>query len=170
MANIEKARFANRVLGFSNCNFVQDDVRTLSLNKYGIFDVVLCCGILYHLDAPDVFDFLVRIAEVCKGLVIIDTHVAVENSSDHPLSKPTIYSYKGEEYSGRYYTEFTNETPEQKLKCLWSSLDNDRSFWFDRESLYRAVKASGFRSVYEDLAPHIASKSGDRLTFVALKL
>jgi hypothetical protein len=100
---------------------------------------------------------------------LFDTHVAVENSSDYPLSKPTIYSYKGEEYSGRYYTEFTNETPEQKLKHLWSSLDNERSFWFDRESLYRAIISAGFRSIYEDLQPHIASKSGDRLTFVALK-
>ncbi|MBI3796935.1 MAG: methyltransferase domain-containing protein, partial [Deltaproteobacteria bacterium] len=54
LANIEKARFAKRVLGFSNCDFVQDDVRNLSLAKYGDFDVVLCCGILYHLDAPDV--------------------------------------------------------------------------------------------------------------------
>ncbi len=81
LANIEKARFANRVLGFEKCNFVHDDVRKLSADKYGSFDVVLCCGILYHLDAPDVFVLLENIAKVCKRLVIVDTHVATENTA-----------------------------------------------------------------------------------------
>lgn len=169
LANIEKARFANRVLGYLNCDFVQDDVRNLSSSKYGTFDVVLSCGILYHLNVPDVFYFLSAMADVCTRIAIIDTHIAIENANKYPLSKPSIYSYLGEEYSGRYFTEFTNETPEQKLKQLWSSIDNERSFWFDRQSLYRAIKAAGFESVYEDLGPHISSKSNDRVTFVALK-
>src|ERR1700722_5752392 len=49
-ANIEKARFAKDVLSLDSLEFVQDDVRNLSLEKYGEFDVVLCLGLLYHLD------------------------------------------------------------------------------------------------------------------------
>jgi len=172
LANIEKARFANRVLGFSNCDFVQDDVRNLSLLKYGSFDMILCCGILYHLDAPDVFNFLKTIAEMCRGLTIIDTQVAVEGTPNNfadRLSSPTIYCDSGKEYSGRYYTEFTTQTTEQKLTSLWASLDNNRSFWLDRKSLYRALMAMRFDRIYQDLLPHLAAKGDDRLTYVALK-
>src|SRR4051812_24516142 len=57
-ANVEKARFAKRAIGLENIDFFQDDVRNLRVEKYGEFDVVLCLGILYHLDVPDVFDFI----------------------------------------------------------------------------------------------------------------
>src|SRR3989442_14143808 len=56
-ANIEKARFAKDALALENIRFVQDNVRNLSVQKYGYFDVVLCLGILYHLHVPDVFHF-----------------------------------------------------------------------------------------------------------------
>jgi hypothetical protein len=42
---------------------VQGDVRDLSRQEHGLFTVVLSIGILYHLDAPDVFTFVERIAE-----------------------------------------------------------------------------------------------------------
>ena len=171
LESVEKARFANRVLGYANCDFVQDDVRNLSAKKYGLFDVVLCCGILYHLDDRDVFVLLERMAEVCKRLVIIDTHVAVDHSvtGKTRLGKKTSYAHKGEKYYGRYYAEFTTESLQQKLKSLWSSLGNNQSFWLERPSLFRAIKAAGFASIYEDLEPHLASAANDRLTFVALK-
>ncbi len=38
LENLEKAKFANEVLGYANCNFVQDDIRNLSAQKYGLFD------------------------------------------------------------------------------------------------------------------------------------
>src|SRR5438034_7278681 len=65
-ANIEKARFAKQVLSLENLEFVQDDARNLSAEKYGHFDVVLCLGLLYHLDAPDVFSFVEKLSEVCR--------------------------------------------------------------------------------------------------------
>jgi 2-polyprenyl-3-methyl-5-hydroxy-6-metoxy-1,4-benzoquinol methylase len=33
-----------------NLTFTYDDVH--NLGNYGVFDVVFCCGVLYHLDAP----------------------------------------------------------------------------------------------------------------------
>src|SRR5580765_1679291 len=91
-ANIEKARFARQVLGLDNLDFVQDDVRNLSMQKYGSFDVVLCLGLLYHLDAPDVFPFIERLSEVCRKICIIDTRIA--------LSPAEQYTYQDRIYSG----------------------------------------------------------------------
>jgi 2-polyprenyl-3-methyl-5-hydroxy-6-metoxy-1,4-benzoquinol methylase len=52
-AHVERSRFAAEVLRVPTASFVQDDVRNLSAERYGHFDVVLCFGILYHLDWPD---------------------------------------------------------------------------------------------------------------------
>ena len=63
-ANIVKARYAQQELGLKNITFIQDDVRNLSRAKLGGFDIVICSGILYHLDVPDVFEFVRRIYEM----------------------------------------------------------------------------------------------------------
>ena len=49
-ANIEKARFSKRALGLDNLELIHGDVRDLSRERHGSFDIVLCLGILYHLD------------------------------------------------------------------------------------------------------------------------
>ena len=136
-ANIEKARFAKDVLELYNITFVQDDVRNLSAEKYGHFDVVLCLGILYHLDAPDVFHFIERISEVCRLVTIIDTHIGIVPTEHH--------TFAGREYHGISYIEhFPNSKPADRLKSLWASLDNEKSFWFTRPSLWNSTIPSGF--------------------------
>lgn len=159
--NIEKAKFANEVFGFKNCRFVQDDVRNLNTENYGTFDVVLCCGILYHLDAPDVFIFLEKIAEVCKRLLIVDTQIAVEETKKWGSKKLVVVDYKGEKFSGCNFQE--------QLESPWAALNNTNSFWPDRKSLYRAIRRVGFLQIYEDLEPHIWTNNTDRLTLVCLK-
>src|SRR5215213_4154131 len=62
--NLEKVKFVKKALGLDNLTVCHDDVRNLSPEKYGEFDVALCLGILYHLDAPDVFRFAENIARV----------------------------------------------------------------------------------------------------------
>lgn len=169
-ANIEKARFASEVLALENLEFVQDDVRNLSKEKYGYFDVVLCLGILYHLDVPDVFLFLEKIAEVCQGFVLIDTHVGVPKKS---------YTYMGRKYWGRtfaehhvnptsaeYHVDFTSK---ERSKQLWASLDNPESFWITRPSLYNALSHAGFTSVYECHMPPEPNKRIDRVTLLAMR-
>jgi 2-polyprenyl-3-methyl-5-hydroxy-6-metoxy-1,4-benzoquinol methylase len=76
-ANIAKAAFAKRVLRLNKIELIQDDVRNLSREAHGKFDIVLCLGILYHLDSPDVFTFIERLADVCTGFAIIATHTSV---------------------------------------------------------------------------------------------
>ena len=161
-ANIEKARFAKDVLALEKLSFVQDDVRNLSLEKYGSFDVVLCLGILYHLDMPDVVRFLERIAQVCQGFAVIDTHVSA--------ARERAYAYGGRTYWGRVFKEHeTSSTSEDRARQLWASLDNPDSVWLTRSSLYNALLHAGFTSVYECRVPGESVKPVDRVTLVAMK-
>lgn len=134
-------------LKLDNCQFFVDDVRNVTKEKYGEFDVVLCNGILYHLDKPDIFIFLENIYGLCKKIFFIDTHIAL---------KPTLVEfYKNKEYYGFPYFEFAEgTTEEEKIKVGWSSLDNNNSFWFTKASLANFLYNLGFSSVSEIMSNH----------------
>ena len=161
-ANIEKARFAKEVLLLDDMDLVQDDVRNLSIEKYGEFDVVLCLGLLYHFDVPDVFSFVERLGEVCRRVCIVDTRIA--------LQPKTSYTYRGRTYFGTKGDEHDDtESTEEKLAKLWASLDNNENFWLSRPSLYNALSHAGFTTVYECNVPAEPDKPADRITVVAIK-
>ena len=168
-ANIEKARFAKDILAVDNLQLFQDDVRNLSREKYGCFDVVLCLGLLYHLDEPDIFLFMENMADVCQKLLVLDTHVSMV------ASKCCVY--KQQKYWGSSYMEHSpNTNDEEKNKMLWASLDNLNSFWFTRSSLYNILADVGFTSVYECHNPAVIKyeimrqkQEADRNTFLAIK-
>ncbi len=161
-ANIQKARFAQEALGLKRLTFVQDDVRNLSPEKYGEFDVVLCLGILYHLDAPDVFQFVERIGSVCRKIAVIDTFVGVKDLAPQ--------NYRNHRYGGRFMHEHKpTASVEERLQDKWASLDNPRSFWITRPSLYNLITVSGFTSAYDCQMPFEVHKPSDRLTVVAVK-
>ncbi|MDC0834411.1 class I SAM-dependent methyltransferase [Geitlerinema sp. CS-897] len=158
-SNLAKARFVRETLGLENIKFHCDDVRNLSREKYGSFDIVLCIGIFYHLDAPDVFRFAENIAEVCSRLAIFDTHVS--QTADR------TYEYQGRTYQGRSYTED---------HTAWGSIGNEESTWLTRPSLYGLLNDVGFASVYECHLPVVpkyvelrSRKQADRSTFIAVK-
>jgi 2-polyprenyl-3-methyl-5-hydroxy-6-metoxy-1,4-benzoquinol methylase len=145
-ANIEKARFAKHVLGLDNLELVLDDVRNLDASKHGEFDVVLCLGILYHLDDDDVFRLMERVFEVCRGLAVIATHISPVASEER--------AWKGKKYWGLHCQEHASDAPPgERLAALWYSLDNERSFHLTRSSLYNLVENVGFTSLYECLNP-----------------
>jgi SAM-dependent methyltransferase len=145
--NLTKAEFVKDMLSLDNLDLVLDDVRNLSLERYGTFDVILCLGILYHLDAPDVMEFVQRVFQTCNRLTIIDTHVS--------LSGTTSFTWNGNTYWGSRDTEHRDDaTPEQQLAALWNSIGNRRSFLFTRPSLCKLLRHVGFTSVYECLNPY----------------
>lgn len=161
-AHIEKARFAAEALGLSRYEMRQDDVRHLSRDAYGAFDVVLCIGILYHLDAPDVFEVIRRMGEICERLLIIDTHV-----SDH---RGRRLVHDGRVYRGRRVFEHLPwTTAAQRARKPWASIDNPSSVWLSRASLANALRDAGFTSVYECAIPALDEGRVNRGTFVAVK-
>jgi len=161
-ANAQKALFSKRALGLDRLSIFQDDVRNLSREKYGEFDVVLCLGILYHLDAPDVFDFMARMASVCRHAIVMDTFVSMVYEK--------AYEYGGNRFWGRDIIEHDPASePAERLASLWASLDNTQSVWLTRETIFNLLILNGFTSAYECRVPVEPGKYADRVTLVGLK-
>lgn len=168
---LHDARALQRARSLANLEFVHDDVRRLSRERNGEFDVVLCLGILYHLDVPDAFELIARVADVCRGFAIVETHVA---------PKPEVgHDWRGRRYWGRISREHAAGTsPEDKLRDLRASLDNETAFWLTRASLCNLLRHVGFTSVSECHTPvanlfvgddrHV-SLWGSRVTLAAIK-
>jgi Methyltransferase domain len=143
---LEQARHMARKSSYSNVEFVRDDVRNLSREKYGEFDIVLCLGILYHLDAPDVFEFMAKISEVCRDFAVFETRLATAPDVSH--------EWREQQYWGvSAYEHPPGTSAEDKLKNLGASIDNEHAFWFTRASLCNILRDVGFTSVYDCLNP-----------------
>lgn len=167
-ANIKKAIFCKEVLNLNNLEFRQDDARNISIESYGMFDAIICSGLLYHLTASDAIELITKMFDMSRKIVIIDTHIAL---------KPKIVFKKGTDaYWGVLFREHgQNDSQDIKSNRIWSSYDNDKSFWFTRPSLINILNKTGFTSVYECFTPiHLnfgkpGIQSIDRCTFVAVK-
>jgi SAM-dependent methyltransferase len=161
-ANLAKAMFSRDVLGLDRLTFELGDVRTLSREKHGEFDVVICAGILYHLDAPDVFALVESIGAVCKRLTLVDTSFSLKASERR--------DYNGVAYWGRPFPEHDDaESEVQQVANLWGSLGNRTSFWLTRPSLLNLLKNAGFTSVMEVLNPLLPGQLTDRTILAAVK-
>ncbi len=171
-ANIQKAQFCKEVLGLDNVEFRQDDVRNISLESYGTFDVILCSGILYHLPALDAINLIRKMYEMANRVVMIDTHISLFPEEEIRLED---YHYWGDSY--REHSAGALE--EEKVQRLWASIDNETSFWFTKTSLVNLLSRTGFSSVYECFVPltlipsmnfqYAGIRGHDRCTFVAIK-
>jgi SAM-dependent methyltransferase len=167
-ANYQRAVFVKRAYGLVNLEFVKDDVRNVTTARYGAFDIVLCSGILYHLPAPDVFEFLQVLHDMARSQVVIDTHIALDASD--------CFTHDGCAYHGRFYAEHdASDAPEVIEGRNLSSADANPSFIFSRPSLINFLAKVGFSSVYECFIPaHLNyGKPGlehkNRCTFLAMK-
>lgn len=145
-----------------NIEFKKEDLRMLTFEKNGKFDVVLLLGVLYHLDVPDSFRALENIYEMTDGLLIIDTHIAMTANESTEYKKKV---YKGVKFREHYQSD----TDEDKLAKVRASVDNEFSFWFTKDSLIQLLHDLGFSSVLECHAPIEPLKSENRVTLVALK-
>jgi 2-polyprenyl-3-methyl-5-hydroxy-6-metoxy-1,4-benzoquinol methylase len=104
-ANFAKAALAKEILSIGNFNLILGDVRNLDRDIHGGFDVVLCLGILYHLDTPVVMNFVDSMFKVCDGITIIDTHFVTNISQSDAAS----YTWRGKTYSGVYAKEHNSD-------------------------------------------------------------
>jgi 2-polyprenyl-3-methyl-5-hydroxy-6-metoxy-1,4-benzoquinol methylase len=158
-ANLEKMRLAKDAFGLENLELRLEDIRALSPEEHGEFDVVLCLGLLYHLDSPDVFRLLETMRDVCRGLVIIDTRIA--------LHQAVWREYRGRRYWGLIGSEPPPDTPRLSRDALWSSIGNQYSFELTRASLCNALADAGYGSVLECRLPPLLEERAVRATFAA---
>ncbi|MDQ7858855.1 MAG: methyltransferase domain-containing protein [Armatimonadota bacterium] len=149
-------------VGIRTVQFVLADVRHVTRQAYGDFDVVYCLGLLYHLDAPDVFAVLENLHALCARMMIVDTLVS--------LAPDCEVAWRGCRYRGARHREHgDDDPPEVRRSRVLRSIDNTFSFRFARESLVRALHDAGFTSVLEGHAPLEPGKAPDRITVVAMK-
>jgi SAM-dependent methyltransferase len=167
-ANYRRAVFVKEAYDLPNLQFIRDDVRHLSKERHGTFDIVLCSGILYHLPAPDVFHLLESVFDVADREVIIDTHVALESADS--------FEYGSATYHGLFHVEHrpTDDAAVIEARTL-DSIDRNPSFQFTRPSLMNFLGKLGFSSVYECFnPPHLnfgmpGLEHRNRCTLLALK-
>ena len=151
-ANFRKASLIAQYYGLPNLRFVLKDVKELSPERDGVFDAILCCGLLYHLDEPIAHLRQLESLLAPDGLLFLDTHVAPdENAARYgthaaSLSEPVTIRESSHEYDGVWWSEpSAGDLREQ----MWSAVSNVRSLWLTRRSLIRALYHSGFHEVHE---------------------
>ncbi|MBI4775269.1 MAG: methyltransferase domain-containing protein [Deltaproteobacteria bacterium] len=177
--NFEKCSLIADYFELPNLSFIQEDVKHISRLRLEPFEVILCCGILYHLDTP--FDTIEDLSDLCTdtGLLFLDTHFAPgPGAMDHcryknDLGELTCVEFDAEPYWGRWYTEWENEPTDEHHP--WAAVSNAKSFWPTHESLIKALYYSGFRQIYElygvfEIEMEYAAKAEfSRAYFIAMK-
>ncbi len=77
-ANLRKARFVQELLQIRNVEFAQANLEHADLTRFGNFDAIFCCGLLYHL--PDPWKLIEQCPSVAPVLFIW-TQYAAENEA-----------------------------------------------------------------------------------------
>lgn len=142
-SNFAACQYVKDNVELANLNFVKDDVWNLA--RYGEFDAVFCCGLLYHLDRPQ--EFLKLVSANCRRAALFNTHFAPRGKTDR-FSLSPVCEHEG--LQGRWYAEFP-EGDAGRDDMRWASWNNSRSFWLLREHLAKAIAQAGFPLVFEQL-------------------
>ena len=160
--HVEKAAFARDALGLDGLEVRRDDVRSVTAERYGEFDLVLCLGILYHLDAEAAFALVERVAELCNRMAIVDTHFSLE-----PTER---FVHRGATYRGRSIWEHDPaSTLDERVRAHGASFDNPESVWLTKSSLLNLIRRAGFTSVFEVRIPRPQFGAWDRTLLAAVK-
>jgi SAM-dependent methyltransferase len=125
----EKAEFAREALGLRQVTILTGDVRHLTPEEHGFFDVVLALRILDRLDAPALFDVAKRMAAVCKGFALVEARLAARPRASHVCD--------GVVFRGAA-----------------RAIDDETTFLLTRSSMLSLLARSGFTSIVETLDPH----------------
>jgi SAM-dependent methyltransferase len=126
-ANVRRARFAQKKIGYKNARFYREDLESCDLSRYGTFDAVFCVGLLYHLTRP--WALLAQAGRVSPAIFMWTHYVA----DDH------VEAVEGG-YGGAWVNEFGRADPLSGL--------SPRSFWPTRGALLRMIADAGFAAVH----------------------
>jgi SAM-dependent methyltransferase len=161
-SNFENCLRVRAGIDLPNLRFIKDDV--WNVREYGSFDIIFCCGLLYHLNDPRRFVSL--LARACNHLLIVDTQYSTEENSDYfALSELTEH----EGLRGRWFTEYLSSDTTEVEQAKWAAWSNHRSFWPLRDDLHVAIKDAGFASVVELPDSKSSELIKQRTTLIAMK-
>nr|WP_246413420.1 methyltransferase domain-containing protein [Methylobacterium brachythecii] len=142
--NYDNCLLVQKSLGLPNISFVKDDV--LNIKTHGMFDVIFCCGLLYHLQNP--VQFIDAMSAQARDAVIINTHYAPEEGGEQfNLSSMT----ENEGMRGRWFFEHDAKNVEELESLKWAAWSNTKSFWLTKPSLFQCLHNAGFDMVFEQI-------------------
>ena len=147
-----KAQFSSDALGLQErIKWVKSDITENDFWSHtGTFDVIVCSGLLYHMDSGDIPILLERIFNSCaqNALLIIDTNIS-------PTPRQSVQLANGQTICGALWDEHPKGLSlVQRLAKGWSSFRNDRAFWLTERSLTNLVISSGFTAFFKPLYPY----------------
>jgi len=176
--NLEKAHLLEDHFQLQNLKFALGDVKDFSEERFGVFDIVLALGILYHLDHP--IPWLRQIASATRTVLIVDSHYAPSDDASLAQLDPRISHLgpleqillEGWTSEGRWFMEYDRNADREAQ--LWASYSNQSSFWLTKESLLLGLVRAGFDLVLEqhDYSAHFyryLSLTYPRAMIVAIK-
>jgi len=145
--------------GLDRLTFEVADLRRID-PAAATYDVVFALGILYHFDAPEVFDVLARLRGLARRFVVIDTFLTTQ---------PTVaLDHAGWTYDAERVREHEDDDPPDVRRArLLRSIDSTHAVRFTHRSLVDALAHAGFTSAGECFVPFEPGKPDDRRTFVA---
>jgi SAM-dependent methyltransferase len=114
------------------------DVCALDWAALGRFDLIVCSGLLYHLELGDQVALSRAMRAACDRLCFVDTEVAWG-----PVEQRGAYAG----HSFREHEPGAGAT--ERAAARLASLDNDESFWLTRASLHALLHDAGFSSSWE---------------------
>ncbi len=161
-AHLRRARFLAEAIGVARFETVLADVRELDVAALGEFDLVLCLGLHYHLDTPELFTLFETLERLCRWALVLYGNFSTDGHE--------VRDHQGRRYHGASVFEHAEATPDAERRGLGlASPDNPRSFWLTKPSLINLLADSGFGSVCEQLFPRGEVWHADRVTLLALK-
>jgi SAM-dependent methyltransferase len=160
-ANCRRIEFARDVLGLSELAILKGDVRDLDPEDVGDFDIVLCLGILCHMNRASLVPFVRNLYSLTRRVLILDTHVAL-----HP---DTRLSDGRREYLGAYCPPHSDRMSEdQRDLGPRVSPAREHSFLLSDASLRNLLADVGFASSFDCQNPYCRMDL-DRRTIAACK-
>lgn len=153
-SNFVKCQALAEHFALPQLGFELSDVKALHPERQGRFDLVLCLGLLYHLDDPAAFlAQLGRDLTNERAVMFLDTHVAPPDDAAlagfegrSALSPLVTTQHEGHDYAGRWYHEYDSAAPAPDE--AWTSVSNPRSFWPTEAALITMLIRGGFSGVY----------------------
>ena len=133
-ASLRKARFLQNLLEIPNVEFIQANLEHTHLTRFGKFDAVFCCGLLYHL--PEPWTLLEQLPSVAPVVYIWTQYAREEEARD-----------VGRGWRGKIHIEGGADEPLSGM--------SDTATWLTVQSLRDVLRASGYKRVeviYDDPA------------------
>lgn len=161
--SIAKARIVAELLKLERVRFFEGNVLDILSNTSLLpsYDVILCAGLLYHLDAKDHLLFMQSLARLCNRLTIIDTHISFDGPDEYQNAEGLLMRGKFIEEGGQSFAD--------RSSAMWSSWENNRSFWPTEPTLLNGLNYAGFEFVAAARQPVFKWPWKDRSTWLAFK-